>query len=233
MIKIYLDTANLDDIRAYNDGLISGLTTNPSLAKKAGIKNYKEFIQSVLKLETNKPVSFEVLSNDPTEMVAQANQIAEFGKNVYVKLPIKNTDGKYCIQDCYPYLNENINLNITAVTTFEQVKVAAVFLEAMKNGKHIISIFAGRIADCGVDPEYIMAESAGWVMDVPNIKLLWASPREVFNIYQAERSGADIITCTPELIKKYVSLRDKNLEDYATETAQMFFRDAQDAGLTL
>ncbi len=237
MIKIFLDTADINDIKKYNDNLISGLTTNPSLAKKAGVTDYSQFIESVLELCDNKPVSFEVLSDKPEEMVEQANVIADYGENVYVKLPIKNTDGSLYLDSYYftNHLSIGVDLNITAITTFNQVVEAISFLTKLQKGHHIISIFAGRIADCGHDPEELIQKSKEYILneDIPNIQVLWASTREVFNIYQADRSGADIITCTPAVLDKFISLRNMNLEDYATLTSQLFFDDAQKAGLKL
>lgn len=237
MIKLFLDTANIEDIKKYNDSLISGLTTNPSLAKKAGIKNYNKFIDSVLSVSQNKPVSFEVLSKNIDEMALQANFIAEFDDNILVKFPIKNTDGLYYLDNHYANkkLYENISINITAITTLEQVKYAIGFLSCIPKGRHIISIFAGRIADCGFDPELTIEKAKQIIIDngITNMQVLWASSREVFNIYQADRSGADIITCTPEILNKFIKLRNKNLEDYATEISIMFYNDSQEAGLEL
>ena len=237
MIKIFLDSADINDIKKYNDSLISGLTTNPSLARKAGITDYNQFIESVLELCNNKPVSFEVLSNEPEEMVKQANVIADYGDNVCVKLPIKNTDGSfYLSSDCFTsHLSMHIDLNITAITTFYQVVEALNFLAQLEGGHHIISIFAGRIADCGYDPEELVQEAKQFILNenISNVQVLWASTREVFNIHQADRCGADIITCTPAILDKYISLRNMNLEDYAANTSKMFFDDAQKAGLKL
>jgi transaldolase len=237
LIKIFLDSADINDIKKYNDSLISGLTTNPSLARKAGITDYNQFIESVLELCNNKPVSFEVLSNEPEEMVKQANVIADYGDNVCVKLPIKNTDGSfYLSSDCFTsHLSMHIDLNITAITTFYQVVEALNFLAQLEGGHHIISIFAGRIADCGYDPEELVQEAKQFILNenISNVQVLWASTREVFNIHQADRCGADIITCTPAILDKYISLRNMNLEDYAANTSKMFFDDAQKAGLKL
>jgi transaldolase len=237
LIKIFLDTANIEDIRKYNDSLISGLTTNPSLAKKSGIINYNHFIESVLELCDNKPVSFEVLSNQPEMMVEEANVIADCGDNVYVKLPIKNTDGSHYLSGMYfmNHLSIGVDLNITAITTYNQVVEALDFLNLLGKGHHIISIFAGRIADCGYDPEELVQKSKQLILDenISNVQVLWASTREVFNIHQADRCGADIITCTPAILDKFISLRNMNLEDYASATSLMFYEDAQKAGLKL
>lgn len=237
MIKIFLDSADINDIKKYNDNLISGLTTNPSLAKKAGVTDYSQFIESVLGICDNKPVSFEILSNDPEEMVQQANLISDYGENIYVKLPIKNTDGTYYLHknNFKNSLLEFVNMNVTAIMTYTQVDRAIEFLCNFPRGKHIISLFAGRIADCGYDPEELVQQSKQLILDenIANIQILWASTREVFNINQADRSGADIITCTPAVLDKFISLRNMNLEDYATLTSQLFFDDAQKAGLKL
>jgi transaldolase len=239
LIKLFLDTANIEDIKTYNDNLISGFTTNPSLVKKANINNYKEFITTVLGLCNSKPVSFEVLSNTPYRMGEQANEIFKLGENkVHIKIPVKNTSGTFSLtyDDLLDRIDRKMNLNVTAITTFSQVKEALTqLITNFYGGKHIISIFAGRIADCGYDPEIIVSQTKQFILEnnISNIQVLWASTREVFNIYQAERSGADIITCTPDILNKYIKLRDKNLEDYSTETAQQFFHDAKETGLLI
>ena len=235
MIKIFLDTADIKEIEKWSkDSLISGYTTNPSLAKKSGIKNYRDFMKTVLDIVGDeKPVSFEILSNNKEEIYDQALEIASFGNNIYVKIPIKNVDGKFLFQTIAE-LSYKIKINITAIMTAQHALAANSILKNSES-QGIISVFAGRIADCGVDPTITISRVKE---DMPenlnnDIQLLWASTREVYNIYHAENSGADIITCTPQILDKFIKLRNKNLEEYSVETAQMFYNDAIESGLSL
>jgi len=235
VIKIFLDTADIKEIEKWSkDSLISGYTTNPSLAKKSGIKNYRDFMKTVLDIVGDeKPVSFEILSNNKEEIYDQALEIASFGNNIYVKIPIKNVDGKFLFQTIAE-LSYKIKINITAIMTAQHALAANSILKNSES-QGIISVFAGRIADCGVDPTITISRVKE---DMPenlnnDIQLLWASTREVYNIYHAENSGADIITCTPQILDKFIKLRNKNLEEYSVETAQMFYNDAIESGLSL
>jgi len=235
VIKIFLDTADIKEIEKWSkDSLISGYTTNPSLAKKSGIKNYRDFMKTVLDIVGDeKPVSFEVLSNNREEIREQAFIISEFGKNVYVKIPIKNTDGEYLI-GLIQSLSKRINLNITAIMSVDQVRISSECL-LYNNNKYILSMFAGRIADCGHNPRLAIAGAKREIEkhSLKNIELLWASTREAYNIHDADTNHADIITCTPQILDKFIKLRNKNLEEYSVETAQMFYNDAIESGLSL
>src|SRR3990167_7750456 len=224
MIKIFADTSDLEAIRELDKNpLVQGFTTNPTLMNKAGVKDYKKFCKEVLNI-TDKPVSFEVFADDFKEMERQANIISSWGENVYVKIPVTNTKGESSI----PLINKlyGILLNITAVLSTEQIKQLA--LTAVPADKSIISIFCGRIADTGKDPVEVMKFAR---MTVPEswLQLLWASPREVLNIYQAEAAGADIITCTPELIAKYEKMKGKDLDELSLDTVKMFYEDGKTA----
>ena len=229
MIKIFADGADKISILELNKNpLVRGFTTNPALMRKAGIRDYKPFALDILKHIKDKPISFEVFSDDWAEMKAQALEIASWGPNVYVKIPITNTGGWYC-ETLIEELNwQGVKINITAITTLGQVDF---ILKKLKYLRGVyISIFDGRIADTGVDPIPIINASLYLLKDT-EIELIWASPREVFNIYQAEKCGCHIITCTPDLIKKYELLKGKDLKEYSRETVQMFYDQAK--GYTL
>jgi transaldolase len=235
LIKIFLDTADIKEIEKWSkDSLVSGFTTNPSLACKSGVMNYREFIKTVLEIVGDeKPISFEVLSEEDEEIERQARLLAEFGKNIYVKIPLCKSNGQTNILPI-TNLSAEMKINVTAVTSYHFFRLAHDFLFPWHiNTNHIISIFAGRISDCGVDPEAIFKKARRYLGFSPKVNLLWASTREVFNIYQADRSNADTITCTPDLLKKYIVLRNKNLDDYGVETSRQFYEDGQKAGLTL
>jgi transaldolase len=230
-IKVFADGADLNTILDYyNDPAISGFTTNPSLMKKDGVKNYKEFAKKILENVKLKPVSFEVISDNFNEMQRQALEISSWGGNVYVKIPITNTQ-KVSSLPLIKWLSEHgIKINVTAITTLSQVLHVS---ETLKNTTiSIISVFAGRIADTGIDPVLIMEESAEIIRRFPLQQLLWASTREVYNLVQAENCGCDIITMTPEIIKK-IPLLGKSLDEYSLETVQMFYNDAVNSGYTL
>ena len=229
--KIYADGADIKDILTLNKkNFIKGFTTNPSLMKKSGVKNYIEFCLKILKEIKKKPVSFEVFSDTSEEMRNQAHTISNWGKNVFVKVPIQNTKGKD-MTDLIIDLNfERIKINVTAVFTFKQVKR---IIDNVNNDTDIIiSVFAGRIADTGVDPEVTVKEIVKYAKSKKNIKILWASPREIFNLYQANRCGCHLITLSDELIKK-LKFYNKNLESFSRETSLMFFNDAKRANYKL
>ena len=205
---------------------IKGLTTNPSLMKKAGINNYEEFAINVLKNVKEKPVSFEVFSDDHDEMYLQAKKISSWGKNVFTKIPVCNTKKKYSYELINKLSNENIKLNITAIMTKDQID--NVYKSLNKKTKSFISIFAGRIADTGVNPENIIKYAIN-INKNYNSEIIWASPREIFNIYQCEDLGCHIITLTPDMISK-LHLLEKDLEKFSVETVKMFYEDAKSAG---
>jgi transaldolase len=229
--KIYADGADIKDILALNKKkIIKGFTTNPSLMKKSGVKDYVTFCQKILKTIKKKPVSFEVFSDAPQEIKNQARIISSWGRNVFVKIPILNTKGKDMTNLIIDLSFEKIKINVTAVFTFKQVK--KIIDNINNNSDVIISVFAGRIADTGIDPEVIVARIVKYAQFKKNIKILWASPREIFNLYQADRCGCHLITLSDELIKK-LKFYNKNLESFSRETSLMFFNDASSAGYKL
>ena len=221
-MKIFLDGADLDTLKAM-EHRIDGVTTNPSLMRKAGIDNYKSFAAAVLML-TNKPVSFEVFADDLEQMEYQAAVIAHWGENVYVKIPVTNTKGESCAPLMRKLGEAGVKINATAIMTMEQINTVARSLV----GPSILSIFCGRIADTGRDPVPFITTALR--VKHSETKVLWASTREVYNVKQAEQAGADIITMTPDLIKK-MDLFGKDLAQYSLDTVKMFYNDAK--GITL
>ena len=230
-IKIYSDGAVLEDmLDAYNNGYAEGFTTNPTLMKKAGVTSYKEFAKKVLETITDLSISFEVFADDLDKMEEEAREIASWGKNVFVKIPIMNTKKESTIPLIKKLSESGAQLNITAIMTLGQVKdTVNAFTEGTKN---IVSVFAGRIADSGRDPIPCMKEAAELCHAKAGVELLWASPREVINIIQAEECGTDIITCTNDIIKKYKVI-GKDLEQISLETVQMFYNDSQSLGYSI
>ena len=230
-IKVFSDGAVLETmLHDLNSGLVTGFTTNPSLMKKAGITSYIGFGKDVLKEITDYPVSFEVFADDLEGMEQEARRIAALGDNVYVKIPVTNSKGESTAPLIDRLTAEGIKVNVTAIFTVEQVRKV---VDALKSGTPaVVSVFAGRIADTGVDPMPIMQEALAICRQKEGVELLWASPRETFNIYQADSLGVDIITCTSDLIKK-LELKDKDLTEYSLETVQMFLRDSSSLGFTI
>ena len=230
-IKVFSDGAVLETmLHDLNSGLVTGFTTNPSLMKKAGITSYIGFAKDVLKEIKDYPVSFEVFADDLEGMEQEARRIAGLGDNVYVKIPVTNSKGESTAPLIDRLTAEGIKVNVTAIFTVEQVREV---VDALKSGTPaVVSVFAGRIADTGVDPMPIMQEALAICRQKEGVELLWASPRETFNIYQADSLGVDIITCTSDLIKK-LELKDKDLTEYSLETVQMFLRDSSSLGFTI
>jgi len=230
-IKVFSDGAVLETmLHDLNSDLVTGFTTNPSLMKKAGITSYIGFAKDVLKEITDYPVSFEVFADDLEGMEQEARRIAALGDNVYVKIPVTNSKGESTAPLIDRLTAERIKVNVTAIFTVEQVREV---VDALKSGTPaVVSVFAGRIADTGVDPMPIMQEALAICREKEGVELLWASPRETFNIYQADSLGVDIITCTSDLIKK-LELKDKDLTEYSLETVQMFLRDSSSLGFTI
>ena len=230
-IKVFSDGAVLETmLHDLNSGLVTGFTTNPSLMKKAGITSYIGFAKDVLKEITDYPVSFEVFADDLEGMEQEARRIAALGDNVHVKIPVTNSKGESTAPLIDRLTAEGIKVNVTAIFTVEQVREV---VDALKSGTPaVVSVFAGRIADTGVDPMPIMQEALAICREKEGVELLWASPRETFNIYQADSLGVDIITCTSDLIKK-LELKDKDLTEYSLETVQMFLRDSSSLGFTI
>jgi transaldolase len=230
-IHVYADGAQKDQmLKSYKEGFVKGFTTNPTLIAKAGIKDYEGFAKSILDVIKDLPISFEVFSDDFSEMKRQALKIKAWGKNVNVKIPITNTKSNSAIPLIKELLSEGVKLNVTAIFTEAQTQDLR---EAMtKNDDVIVSVFAGRIADAGVDPIPLMTKTVKLYKDLPLAKVLWASPREVLNVYQAEECGCHIITVTDDIIKK-ISSRGKDLAQFSLETVKMFYDDATKAGFTL
>ena len=224
-IAIYCDTSEKKKIIKYSKNkLIKGFTTNPSLMKSAGVKNYKSFAKEISKKVKNKPISFEVISDDLGEMCNQAKRISKWGNNIYVKIPITNSKGKKTLPIIKKLSNLNIKLNITALFTIDQIR--EIKKNISKNSKVIISIFAGRIADTGRDPEKIIVQSIKLFKDYKNVKILWASTREIFNIIHAQKIKCHIIT-VPDKILNNIELLNKNLLSYSKETVKKFYEDAK------
>ena len=217
-------------LEMYQNPRIDGFTTNPTLMRKAGITDYVAFAKDILKEIQDKPISFEVFADEFGQMERQAVEIADWGRNVYVKIPVMNTKRKTSYDLVRKLSQAGVQLNITAIMTLEQVRNVA---EAVQGGSSsFVSVFAGRVADTGVDPIPMMQEALEVLKTAPNAELLWASPREVLNVYQAETIGCHIITATNDILKK-LELNGKNLDAYSQETVQMFFNDAQAAGFHL
>tara|TARA_Y100001970_G_scaffold10003_1_gene11845 strand:+ start:144 stop:848 length:705 start_codon:yes stop_codon:yes gene_type:complete len=229
-IHIYADGANEKDMFLMNKNkLISGMTTNPSLMKKSGIKDYKKFAKKILKKIKRKPISFEVFADKFDEMEKQAYEINSWGKNVFVKIPITNSKGKSSKNLIKKLINKKIKLNITAIMTVSQIKH---LMSLNFKSECILSIFCGRIADSGVDPKITIKNVKKLTKNKRNIKLLWASCRELYNIIEAEKIGCDIITVPNEILKK-MKLFGKNLKSYSLETVKDFYKDAVSAGFKI
>ena len=209
---------------------IRGLTTNPTLMKKAGIKDYEAFAKDILSTIKEKPISFEVFSDDFDEMEKQAMKITSWADNVYVKIPVTNTKKESSKELIKRLVEKKVKLNITAIMTLDQVKTVLSVLD--NKVPSIISVFAGRIADTGKDPISLMKECLTEMKINPKSELLWASPRELLNIIQADQIGCHIITATKDIIKK-LKLANYDLEDYSLDTVKMFYKDAVDAGFKI
>jgi transaldolase len=230
-IKIFADGADLKSIReAAANPLVKGFTTNPSLMRQAGVADYRAFAVDVLKLVPDRPVSFEVFADDFPGMEQQAREIATWGSNVYVKIPVSNTKGEFTGPLIAALSHAGVKLNITAIFTSEQVsRVAQALAQTVPA---VVSVFAGRIADTGRDPIPLMAESLRILKPRPKAELLWASPREVLNIFQGDEIGCHIITVTADHLKK-LSLVGKDLDAYSRETVGVFYKDATAAGYSI
>jgi transaldolase len=225
---LYADGADFAGmIEEYKKGIVTGFTTNPSLMKKAGVKSYEEFAKSVLKAIPDHPISFEVFSDELSGMEREARIIGEWGDNVYIKIPVTNTKGESTASLVKKLSHDGLKLNVTAILALDQVKTVSYALSP--DTPSIVSIFAGRIADTGVDPIPIMKDAVKVLKSNPKTELLWASSRELLNIIQAESCGCHIITVTSDILKK-ISLVGKDLNQLSLETVQMFYSDAQSAG---
>lgn len=227
-IKLFADGADADAIRALAaDPAIKGFTTNPTLMRKANVTDYVAFAREILEIVTDRPISFEVFADEFDDMERQANQIASWGPNVNVKIPVTNTRGESAAPLVERLSKEGVICNVTAVFTLDQVQaITDAFAEGTAG---IISVFAGRIADTGIDPVPHMIQAVEIASSKPDLEMLWASPRELLNIFHADQSGCHIITVTSDLLDKLSGV-GKSLELFSRETVDMFFKDAQSAG---
>lgn len=231
-VKLFADGADKQGILDLNvNPLISGITTNPTLMRKAGISNYESFARDILAVVQDKPVSLEVFSDEPRDMKRQALKIASWGRNVFVKIPITNTRGESMAPLVHELAGEGVMLNVTAILTLQQVRDVTSALSAAVPA--VVSVFAGRIADAGLDPEPIMLASHEIVSEKPSIELLWASVREVFNIFQADRCRCDIVTVPHDILAKAQTMVGYDLGELSLETVKMFARDATAAAFVL
>jgi transaldolase len=231
-IKLFSDGADLKSMFAMNDNpLVSGMTTNPSLMKKAGIRDYRAFAKELLATVTKKPVSLEVFSDEISEMERQANEIGSWGKNVYVKIPVTNSKGQSTLDLVKKLTQRGVNLNITAILTLKQIEEVC---STVKGGApSVVSVFAGRIADTGRDPIPFMKATVEHCRKAgPQCESLWASTRELYNIVQAEQAGCSIITVPFDILEK-LKMWNRDLADLSLDTVAMFKRDSEAAGFTL
>jgi len=230
-VKIFADGADFDGVLAmYKNPLIKGFTTNPTLMRKAGVGDYEGFARRLLAAVPDRPISFEVFADEPLDMVRQARAIASWGKNVNVKIPVMNTQREFMGRVIEELSGEGIAINVTAVFTPHQVARIAALLAP--GTPAIVSVFAGRVADSGVDPVPLMQEAVQILSERPKAELLWASPRELLNIFQADTIGCHIITVTHDVLGK-LGLVGKDLDQYSLETVEMFYRDAVAAGFSI
>jgi len=230
-IAIYADGADVRDMVAARDaGIVKGFTTNPTLMRKVGITDYAQFAKDALAATGDMPISFEVFADEFDEMERQAKLIATWGEPVFVKIPITNTKGESAVPLIGRLSAAGVKLNITAILTLEQVRDVVDALDP--NTPAIVSVFAGRIADTGVDPVPLMREAAQICAAKPKAELLWASPRELLNIFQAEEVGCHIITVTSDILKK-LAMVGKPLDELSLDTVKMFYNDATAAGFKL
>lgn len=230
-VQLYVDGADLVIIEKMAKlTWIKGFTTNPSLMRKSGTTDYKEFALKSLQLIGNKPISFEIFADDHQGMLDQGLEIASWGKNVYVKIPVINTKGELTTKVIHELSRKGVKLNVTAIFTTDQVKEVLNHLQS--DVPSIISVFAGRIADTGRDPMPIMCKSKNLIKNCTACELLWASPREVLNVFQADEVGCDIITATPDILNK-LDLYNKDLLEFSLQTVQTFYNDASQAGFKI
>ena len=230
-VKIFADGADLDGIRKLaQNPLIQGFTTNPTLMRKDGVSDYAAFAKDMLGVIGGAPVSFEVFADEFNEMEAQALEIASWGDNVYVKIPITNTRGESAVPLVERLSARKVQVNVTAMMTLDQVRHVAEALH--EETPAVVSVFAGRIADTGVDPVPLMREAVGILESRPKAELLWASPRELLNIFHADEVGCHIITVTHDLLGKLSGV-GKDLDRFSLETVKMFYDDAHAAGYTI
>jgi transaldolase len=230
-VKVFADGADRESmLESYANPLISGFTTNPTLRRRAGVTDYRAFAHDIIKEIPDRHISFEVFSDDFVDMERQAREIATWGENVYAKIPITNTKGETSYEMVNRLSQDGVKVNITAIFLLDQVREVA---EAVEGGAPCcVSVFAGRIADAGLDYMPVMAKSVEMLKPNPNAELIWASPREVYNVVQADDIGCHIITCTSDIVKKLPTF-GKDLGQFSLETVQLFYDDASAAGYTL
>jgi transaldolase len=230
-VKIFGDGADKATIlELYRQPHIKGFTTNPTLMRKAGVSDYEAFAHDILASIRDRPISFEVFADDFPEMERQARKIATWGRNVYVKIPVTNTRREPALDLIAKLASDQIQLNVTAMMTLDQVRDVCA---ALKGGAPAcVSLFAGRVADTGRDPVPMMQAAMEIVRMYPNVELIWASPRELLNIFQADAIGCHIITVTNDILQK-LALVGKDLHDYSLDTVKMFYQDAQKSGFNL
>ncbi len=230
-VKVFADGADKAGmIEMYANPLIKGFTTNPTLMRKAGVGDYRAFAHEIIDAIPDRPISFEVLSDEFDEMEAQALDISSWGENVYVKIPVTNTRRQLSYDLMRRLAGAGVKVNATALMSLDQVCAASA---ALGDGPSAyVSVFAGRVADTGRDPVPVMAAAVELLGPYPNLELIWASPRELLNIFQADAVGCHIITVTNDVLKK-LALVGKDLHEFSLETVQMFYRDAQQAGYRL
>ena len=232
-IKVFLDSASTDEIFDFyrtSRHLIKGFTTNPTLMRNSGVKDYKSFVRDILTEISDLPISFEVFADELDEMKEQALALAGIGENIYVKIPITNTKGVSTRELVSDLTKEGVICNVTAIMTLQQIQQIESTLDS--NNPIVLSVFAGRIADTGRDPERLLKEICDYVRPQENISILWASTRELLNIFQADRSGCDIVTVTSPLLKKLPNV-GKDLNQLSLETVEMFYNDAKTAGYSI
>jgi transaldolase len=231
-VQIYADGAGKEGLlKLYANPLIRGLTTNPTLMRKAGISDYEAFARDILQSVRDKPLSLEVIGDTFPEMLRQARRIASWQENVFVKIPVMNTQGESSVPVIEELTREGIKVNVTALLLPEQVERVVAALQPKVPA--IVSIFGGRIADTGRDPEPLFVAARKMIARQPATQLLWGSVREVFNIFQADRCGCDIVTVPHDLLEKALKLHGMDLFQLSRETVQMFHDDAQASGYTL
>ncbi len=230
-IKIFADGADLASIQKLAENAwIQGFTTNPTLMRQAGVSNYEAFAREAIALVGGRPISFEVFSDDFKEMEQQALHIASWGENVFVKIPVTNTKGESADQLIKSLASQRVKMNVTALMTLGQVKATAAALAGAPMS--YVSVFAGRIADTGRNPVPLMTEAMKILRPYPHLQLIWASPRELLNLIQADNTGCHVITVTQDLLKKLPFL-GKDLDEFSLDTVRMFYNDALTAGFTL
>ncbi len=230
-IKIFADGADASSmLKAKEEGFVKGFTTNPTLMRKAGVKSYEEFAKTVLKSITELPVSFEVLSDDFESMEKEAREIGSWGENIYIKIPITNTKGEYSYPLIKKLAADGLKINVTAILDITQIEPLVDTID--KNTYSIISVFAGRIANTGIDPIPIMKTTIKLFKEIPKAEILWASPRELLNIFQADEIGCHIITVTNDILanRKYIGM---DLKELSLDTVKLFYNDAVSSGFKI